>query len=183
MSYLEVRMNIYSSFGVVIGLIVGLIIAVICFKYANTNHKAKTEYDERQKVIRGQAYMYGFYTVLVFECLMLVISIGRLPLPVDEYILHFMGIILGCTVLAVYSIWHDVYWGLNNNRRRYSIVFIICAAINAIPVIASLRTGTLIVNSKPSSAFINLLVLIMLLILAIELLIKQIADKKEEGED
>ena len=47
--------------GMTVGLIVGLILAVILLKFGNTNRKFKTEYDERQKEIRGMAYTYGFY--------------------------------------------------------------------------------------------------------------------------
>ena len=69
-------MNIFKSTGVAVGLMVGLMIAVIIFKVANTNHKAKTEYDERQKEIRGKAYMYAFYTVVALECVMMIVDIG-----------------------------------------------------------------------------------------------------------
>jgi uncharacterized membrane-anchored protein YhcB (DUF1043 family) len=45
-------MNISRSFGMVLGIVVGLILCILIFKYVNTNHKVKTEYDERQQVIR-----------------------------------------------------------------------------------------------------------------------------------
>lgn len=176
-------MNIFASYGAATGILVGLIIAVILFKFANTNHRTKTEYDERQKVIRGQAYMYGFYTIVVYECLMMVLSIGRLDLPVQEYMLHFAGVLLGCMVVGIYSIWHGVYWGLNNNRRRYVIIFAVCALLNAFPVIGALRSGTLMADGKPALPVVNLMVLIMLLVLGIELLIKQVADSRAESED
>ena len=37
-----------KGIGFITGLIVGLILVVILFKYANTDKKIKTEYDERQ---------------------------------------------------------------------------------------------------------------------------------------
>ena len=93
-------MNIFKSAGVAVGLVIGLIIAVIILKAANTNRKAKTEYDERQKEIRGRAYMYAFYTVIVLECVMMLIDIGGISFPFENYLLHFASIMIGCIVLC-----------------------------------------------------------------------------------
>ena len=72
-----------QGFGFIVGLIVGLILVVILFKYANTDKKVKTEYDERQEKVRGKAYMYAFYTALIVEALLSMASIcGIETLPV-----------------------------------------------------------------------------------------------------
>ena len=60
-------MNVFKSAGFVIGIVIGLIACVVLFKISNTNHKSKTEYDERQQVIRGKAYRYAFYVLAVYE--------------------------------------------------------------------------------------------------------------------
>jgi len=175
-------MNIYKSAGVAVGLMVGLIIAVIIFKVANTNRKVKTEYDERQREIRGRAYMYAFYTIVALECVMMIIDIGGISLPVESYLLHFAGILAGCIVLCCYSIWHDVYWGLNNDPRRYSLIFIFTGILNLIPIIGAVKSGTLMENGKFGLPFMNILVMIMLIAIGICLLAKHIADRREEEE-
>lgn len=175
-------MNIFKSTGVAVGLMVGLMIAVIIFKVANTNHKAKTEYDERQKEIRGKAYMYAFYTVVALECVMMIVDIGGVIYPFESYLLHFAAILAGCTVLCCYSIWHDVYWGLNNDPRRYSVIFIATALLNLIPIIGAVKSGTLMVNGKFTLPFMNIMVMIMLAIIGVVFFVKNMADSRREEE-
>ena len=64
-------MNIFALSGVAVGMMVGVIIIVALFKFANTNRAVKTEYDERQLVLRYKGYRVGFYTMLVYEIVMI----------------------------------------------------------------------------------------------------------------
>ncbi len=162
---------------VAIGILVGLVLAVILLKAANQNHKMKTEYDERQKIIRGKAYQIAWYVMVIYEVLMMVLHIGEISLPVSEYVLHFGGVLVSAIVLAVYCIWKDVYWGLNSNRRRYSIIFLATGLLNAIPVYFSAKEGTLFANGETGPQLVNLMVLIMLVVLGITLIAKDAADR------
>ena len=110
--------NIFKSAGVAAGIVVGLIVAIALFAIANNNRKIKTEYDERQQKVRGDAYRYAFYTVIICEVILFILAFGEISLPVPAYVLHFAGMIAGVLVLSGYCIWKDAYWGLNNNRRR-----------------------------------------------------------------
>ena len=167
--------NIYKSAGVAIGILVGLVIAFALIIIANKNRKIKSEYDERQLRIRGDAYRYAFYTVVVYEVIMFIIGIGGFSLPVDEYILHFAGIILGIMVLSGICIWKDAYWGLNNNRKRYGIILVVAGLLNAFPVAAMLMG-----KSDDSFPWVNLLVCVMLLVVGVELLAKHLLEKRAE---
>ena len=172
-----------ASFGMLIGLIIGLAIAMALFRFSNTNKKFKTEYDERQRELRGKGYMLGFYTIVFYEVFMMFLAIGEFELPITDYALHFGGIILGCIVLSAYCVWHGVYWGLNNNRKRYIIVFAVCAALNMIPLIGLFRGEGLTADGKLGAPIVNIMVLIMMAILAIELIIKEALDRREKEED
>ena len=169
-------MNIYRLTGVAAGIIVGLIICAVLFRFANTNKKMKTDYDERQRSIRYLAYKYAFYTVMIYEILMLVLGMGEIKLPVPDYAVHFFGIILGCTVLGVYCVLKDVYWGMNNNRKRYILIFGVAVALNLIPVAASISGGSFITDGQVTAPVINLMVLIMLLALFIAFILKNALD-------
>ncbi len=177
-------MNMYKSIGFVFGLIIGLIFVVILFKYANQNHKAKTEYDERQAKIRGKAYQYSFYTLIVCEVIASVIDMMGIQLPMESYMIHIAAIFCGCLTLGGYTIWNDGYWGLNNNRKRYLLVIIFAVLLNFIPIIGALYSGTMIENGKLNTPFLNVMVVIMLAVIGIIYLIKHLADKaSEETED
>jgi hypothetical protein len=177
-------MNIIVSTGLALGIAVGLIIAAILIKVANTNHKVKTEYDERQLLIRGKGYMYAFYTILAYQVVMMILSAGDIELPIERYAQDCVGIILGCIVLGVYCIWNDVYWGLNNNKKSYTIIFILAMLFNIIPIVGMAKGGTLVENGKIGMPILNIMVLFMMAVLGIELIIKKVVnDKKDEQED
>ena len=124
--------------------------------------------------VRGKAYRYAFYSVMIYEALLLALEIGQITRPLPSYILHFAGIIVGCIVLAGYCIWKDVYWGLNNNRKRYAVIFLVTAALNAIPVVPMIAGKTTL-----DSGWLNVIVLIMLAVIGIELIIKEVVDRRE----
>ena len=165
--------NIYKSAGVAVGICIGLIIAVALLLISNNNRKVKTEYDERQLRIRGDAYRFAFYTVVIYEVILLVVEIGGFTLPLESYVIHFAGILLGVLVLSGICIWKDAYWGLNNNRRRYGIILVVAGLLNAIPV-----AMTLIADTDGSFPWVNLLTCIMLVVTGAELLLKQLLDKR-----
>ena len=173
-------LNIFKSGGIAAGIIFGLIICWIIFKFANSNHKAKTDYDERQKEIRGNGYQAAFYTLTVYEAVMVVLSFGDFQLPVEPYIIHAAGIFLSCTVLACYCVWKGAYWGLNNNRTRYYIFFVLMIVFNAIPVIGSISRGGMYENGKLSFPFVNLMAVIMLAAIGIVMLLRNSLDQNSK---
>ena len=168
--------NIYKSAGIAVGILIGLILAVALILIANNNRKFKTEYDERQLRVRGDAYRYAFYSVIICEVILLILAIGEFTLPIPEYVLHFGGILIGCLVLSGYCIWKDAYWGLNNNRKRYGIILVVAGLLNALPLYMALSTG-----SGSDFPYVNLLTCIMLLVVGIELLLKHFLDQRAEN--
>lgn len=171
--------NIYKSAGVAVGIVIGLIVAIALILIANNNRKFKTEYDERQLKVRGDAYRYAFYTVMIWEVILFVLAIGEFTLPLPGYVLHFAGLMVGIMVLSGYCIWRDAYWGLNNNRKRYGIILVVAGLLNAIPLL-----GVLTNSEDEPFPYVNLLVCGMLLVVGVELLLKHLLDKRaEDAED
>ena len=173
-------MNIYRGSGFIVGLVIGIVLLIVILRFSNTNHKAQTEYDERQKGIRGRAYQYGYYAMMLYEVVMILLNAFDVKLPAGSFILHFGAIFVGALVLGCYTVWKGAYWGQNSNRRKYGIVFIFLAMLNAIPLIGPLRNGTFLENGEISVPFVNLLVLIMLLVLGVMLLLRHFADQRNE---
>ena len=163
-----------AAFGMVFGLMVGLVIAVILLKFSNKDHKFKTQYDERQEFIKGRGYKISFYTLLYLEALLAIFETSDISFGIDRYLVQFIVILISLAVLCVHSIWTGTYWGLNNNRKRYAVIFLICAALNAIPVVPMI-TG----KTSLDSGWLNVIVLIMMAVIGIELIIKEIMDRRE----
>ena len=172
-----------TSAGFAIGIMVGLVIVVLLFKYANKDGRIRTEYDERQKTVRGKAYRFAFYAELFAQAVLMWVFMSGIKLPVEDYALLFIAVIFGCLVLATYCIWNDVYWGLNNDRKRYHIIFIIAIILNIIPVAGAVRTGTLFENGKLGMPMLNIVVLVMIAYIYLLLLVKKIFGGKADGEE
>ena len=170
-------------FGFTTGLIIGLVLVVIFFKIANTNNKIKSEYDERQQRIRGKAYKYAFYTMILYHVFMIGLSFADISIPIEPYVSEFFGIFLGCTVLGGYCVWHDVYWGLNNNKKRDFVIFGVCLLLNLFPVVMPALSGEFARDGISGAPMINIMVIIMMLILLVELGIKHLIDKNKNDEE
>ena len=165
---------------IAIGVIVGLVISIFVLKSINKDGKVKSEYDEMQKLARGKAYQYGFWTMVACEVLLCVLTSGDLCLPFDGYSLHFTVIIIGVLVQVSFCIWNDAYVGLNNSKSRLAVVSIIVALINFVFAGLHIAHGTMLVDNELQFPFINLLVGLMFIVIGLELLIKKVADNGQK---
>ena len=158
-----------------------IVVCVCIYKFANKDSKIKTEYDERQKALKGRSYMYGFYTLVIWECFLTVLNAGGYELTsMPMYAIHSLGIFIGIILVCVHGIWTEAYWGLNNNKRRYIGVFAVLFVINVLPLVMVATHGNQL--TAEDFPYENLYVTVMLIVLGITSLIKKAVDKKEEEE-
>ena len=172
------------AIALVMGIMVGLILVVILFKFANKDKKVKTEYDERQREIRNKGYMIGFYTLIALISLIIVWDVAEIGYPLPEYVFLFAAIIIAVTVVCMYCIWKGVYWGINNDPKRYMIIWVIAIALNLFSVIAAIANGSLLSNDPADALpWFNIIIIAMFVVIGVELLVKFAIDKKNAEED
>ena len=176
-------MNTKVSVGMAMGLMVGLVICVVLFKIANKDHKVKTQYDERQELIKGKGYTYGFYTMMFMEVVVMLLEMSGIELPIENYLVHTIAILVGALVLCAHSIWNGVYWGLNNNRKRYAIILVIAVILNIIPVAAATAHDSLAGHGINSIPVLNIIVLVWMAIIGVIALAKKCVDAKNTEEE
>lgn len=176
-------MNATASVGMVFGLMVGLVIAAILLKVANKDHKVKTQYDERQEMIKGRGYKYSFYTMIFAEVIAMFLEMSGIELPIESYLVHTIAILIGALVLCVHSIWNGVYWGLNNNRRTYSIIIVLAVVLNIIPLVGPIVQGKLSGHGIYSIPVLNLIVLIWMALIGVAALAKKCVDAGKGEEE
>ena len=175
-------MNIAMFLGFICGLGLAALLIWAASKRLNTDGKRKTEYDERQKTIRGVGYMYGFYTLMIYLGVMMAIDFLGVELPVTNTILYFTGIFIAGLVLCWYCIMHDAYWGMNNNVKTYTIFLMVIGGINLLFGIMDIVSGSMVVNGVLRNSFVNLECGILMAGIGVMLLIKNRRDKREESE-
>lgn len=81
-----------DTFGVIMGLATGLIITAILMTFFNKDGRLKTQYDERQKSVRGRAYKYGFYGIVITNAILLIIATADIDLRILGMAQHFIPI-------------------------------------------------------------------------------------------
>lgn len=168
-----------EAIGILTGVVVGVICSLFILRSINKNHKLRTEYDEMQKRVRGEAYMYGFFALVFYEALLGLAEIIT-KLPVDPLVLHFMGILIGVTVQAGYSIWHDAYVGLNTQTNRFLITMVVIGGINLFVAIMAWMDGRMVKDGILQTPFINFMVFVVFLILGIIGLVKKTTAREED---
>lgn len=175
--------NIYRLLGVIVGISLGLVICFVAFKLMNKNGKLKTEYDEMQTRVRGNAYKYGFWTISIYLGFLVVLSSGDIILPIEPMVIYFFGFFLGGVVLCLYSIFKGAYFGLNNVKRRWYVFMIFFGVYNLFIAGIAISKGEMIVNGVLSTPFINILCGVMILIAFFASKIKEAVDRHSESED
>ncbi len=181
------ELSIGRATGVLTGIVFGLVICFILFKRLNNDHKVKSEYDERQRLIRGRSYMFAFYGTIIAEAIMICLSFSGVfaGLPIPEYVYHVTSMFVGFITLVIHSVWNGAYWGLNNNIKRYTITFIVLLIFNLVPFTGVIKNGIVIQNGYiVNFPFMNFLVIIMMLVLAVTILARKHVDNMDsERED
>ena len=174
--------NIGKAVGLSLGIIVGLIICIFVFKFANKDKKILTKYDERQQVARGKAYMYGFWAMMIATAVVIILDVSDIVLA-NRFTEGFFIIFTGIIAQISYSIFHDAYYGINTNKKRFQIVCIVAGLFNLLGVVGPIKAGTFIQDGVISDAGTNLMCVIMLFVMAVELFVKDRIDSKKAVEE
>lgn len=172
-----------AVWGVFIGVLLGIIIAIVCIKAYNTNNKIKTDYDERQEAVRGRGYKYAAYTAWVLLGLVVCIKIADVNIRIEDAMIAFSILAISALVQTIHAIMHDAYFGSNNDRRKYIILFIIFAIINLANAISRFSAGEMIVDGTLTWAGISGICGLMFVILVIALGVKNLISKREEEDE
>ncbi len=173
-------MNTAKLLGVFTGVFVGIVIVAILLKLTKTDKSRKCRYDERQQLIRGTAYRYGFFSMMVINVLAIIFDSGEMPLPVESGVIHYVSILVGVGVYASYCILKDSYFALNENKKVIMLVFCLVGIINFCGGILQIAHGNMIENGVVNSNCINFLCGILFIVIFIILLVKSAMDKRED---
>lgn len=167
------------AIGVVCGILCGLLLILLILKLTKTDGSLRCKYDERQQIIRGRGFQYAFFMLMFYNVLFgLKDELFGLKL-VDNMTGMFIGIVIGAMVYAVYCIWHEGYYSLNEKRGRVQIAFFGIGVINLLLSLRSLMHGTMIRDGVLTFSSINLLCAVLMFLLVFVSLAKNRAAGKE----
>ncbi len=166
--------------GILCGILLGLLIVYIFLVVTKKGDSTKTIYDERQQAVRGKGFRNGFFTMLGYEGLIALLGLLEIPIPADIEIIVITGALIGIGVYAVYCIWNDGYFALNEKRNSILVFFGIIGLINIALAIVHIMSNHLFQNGNLTFRGLNLLCGILVIVVFLTLLIKKVRDEKEE---
>ena len=117
----------------------------------------RDEYDERQVLARGRAFMWGFFTLMI--CLMVY---GMLDMLIDRWCDTLTGcIICICAALLVFAsicIKQDAFAGIGRNRKRNLTVLLVLTLANLFFGARNLMEGDIVVDGLLTFRSVSLIV-------------------------
>lgn len=178
--------------GIVIGIAMGLALVVFLKwiiqkmggKVEVGGRKCKESYDERQMLARGQAYKTAFFTLLLYLCIVAVISeFSGIPLLMS-FAGTWVGICLSIAVFAIVCILKDAYMSLYENTKGIIMMFSVIGIVNTgIGILHFYEKRPMIEDGMLSIYCINLIVGIMFLIILAVFCGKLLYDKRNAKEE
>ncbi len=165
---------------VIVGVVLGLLLVVIMLASTKTNNTLKGNYDERQEIVRGKGFKYGFFTILICNVWFALTDTIEILQFAEPAAAMGLSVIVGVLVSACYCIWNDGYFALNENRKALLICFAVLGIVNISLGIINLRTGNGFVNGSLTIRGLNLFCGIMFLIVFAVIACKKIKDRGED---
>lgn len=164
-----------------VGFVVGFLF-VLFFVIILASAKRKKiggEYDERQQLVRGKGYKAGFFTMLICNMIILLLSnddgsMKYINTDVAVMISAFVALI----VFAVYCIFNDGYFGVVENPKSSIIGLFLIGVANMI--IGFSNSDSWVVDGKLSLGVLNFACGTTLFIVAFAGAIKLAINKRED---
>ena len=136
------------------------------------------EYDERQLLIRGNAYRFGYMTTIV---LLAAACLCSSPENADlARVLTYLAFFGGMGVFSVYSIWKGGFFHLHQNPVRYTVLCFVIAGLNALTTGLRLREGESLVRIFTGREAMNPLLGLLFLVVGVTILLRRMADRRED---
>lgn len=182
-SYEIVDSNAFHSaetVGILLGLVIGLIIAALLLIFTKKDRKIEAEYDEMQQHARGTGYCIGFWTALIYFSAVAISDAIGVQLPAETSVIAFTGILFSIFTFAVYCIWTDAYFAMNENRRTFYIVFLIIGIVNLALGAFNIMGGAAVADGILTFRSLNLFCGLFFAAIGVVLFIKKVREKDEE---
>ena len=161
------------------GILCGVAFAVLIWWLFHKKLGMRGTYDERQLILRGKAFQYGFYTILGYNMLYTLAASMTGRALMEPTLCGVLGVYLGVLVLGAYSIWKDAFFPVGGKQRYYVVLLFLVAGMQLVGTVGCVRDGTLVENGVLTANCVMPVSAVAFVILGIEILVKH---SREAGE-
>lgn len=164
-------------FGLLVGILVGVGVIALLFKLKVMD----LTFDERQERARGQAYKYGFWTLVV--CLFLYgFSDQIFGRWCDVLTGAMLCIGAALMVFASVCIVKDAYLSLKEKPRSVMTLLVVVSALNLAIGAMNWKNGRVMEDGVLTSAAVNGICGLMVLTILVVYIVNYLLTKREAGE-
>jgi hypothetical protein len=175
-------MNGNMAIFLIIFVVIFAVLFVVLGKSFHKDSKTLPKYDERQMAIRGRGYMIAFYTIIIVMALMAWIINDDIKTFLGD-MLYFIPLCIGIPVHVMYCVWKNAYIELNLNYKLWIRYMIAIGIFNLGLGIWALADGRMIEEGVLQLNFLNLYLGILMIVIIVEIFIKNAIDGKEAEDD
>lgn len=163
-----------------------ILIAVCVLAWNRKNQAAKDQYDERQEMLRKNAYKYSAMTMLFCSLAYYIVTVLVDKPFAQDGVSVLLIALAGVAVFALYSIFNDAFFGVKGRRSGTGrpVVYIILVAfitvMNGISAVRMIREKALVKDGLLTTNVMNLALTILFLLILIAFAVKYIMNTYED---
>ena len=141
----------YKSTAWVIGALAGIGLVLLILLIQKMTGQTKNKFDERQIAARGEAYKWGFFSLMIYEALYTMLLVLGIRFA-DEPTGPILGIFIGIAVFGAVAAAKDAYTALDETPRSrflWPILGVLWLVIGIMKVLGgeAVRDGVLTLDS------------------------------------
>lgn len=164
--------------GFLAGVVAGCILVVLFLWMTKKDGSIRCKYDERQQLVRGRGFQYGFFSWMIFNGIEILLDVGFEKQYMDTSMSLYFGMVVGVAVYVSYNIWHDGYFSLNENPKRAISLLVAMTVLNGACGAFRVHEGLLENGVLTLLNGANLLLAVAMLLILSVLFVKWHSDQK-----
>ena len=170
------------SLGFATGFIAVVVATVIIALIIKKITGKKAEYDERQLAIRGKAYKVGCLTYAILLAASVILHSNFELAVIPFYLEQTLILLAGLGTFICFAIWNDAYFCVNQKKKQWTLAILLASAAN-FAIFFNTRENWFTPEGIMNSSWNNLFVSVFTLIIALNVCLKMLADKRLEKEE
>ena len=173
--------NLYNGIMVVVAALCIIPLGISISYLSSLEENNGKAYDERQMRMRGKAAMSTLIVVIIAAMGLGIMSMIYNGFPLNVYESMMIVVFIGIATFAITADRYDAYTKLRGKRIPFAVAFTIIGIIDLVVFFSNV--SLLVHGANPSNMISSLVQGICCLVIGIEMITKNIKDKKEAMAD
>ncbi|MBQ9648149.1 MAG: hypothetical protein IJV43_07325 [Oscillospiraceae bacterium] len=171
----------YKVLGFLVGAVCATLVALLA-RHLMIRKNGKPEYDERQRLVRGKAFEYGFYALLLYNAIYAMACAAAERELMEPMLSGVFGVYVGLLVLGLYTIRKGAFFPVGAPQgAKVGLLFamgVLCAVMSA----RYAQSGALVADGMLTLECLQPIAALTFFALGVAILLRRRRDRREEAE-